>query len=284
MKLLNTKTVLISLLASSILGASSLTQINTEEEKSNKTKVVELLTSIQTGDSRPVSYINPNKYIQHNLSVKDGIKGFGEVLKMLPKGSAKVEVIRAFEDGPFVFTHTKYNFFGDKVGFDIFKFEDGKIVEHWDNLQEIVKKTASGRTQIDGETKIKDLDKTEKNKILIKNLINDVFLAKNPSKITEYISSENYFQHNPYVKDGLTGLGEALKALRDAGMPMIYKKSHKILGEGNFVLSVGEGIFMKKHVAFYDLFRIEDGKVVEHWDTIEEIPKKEKWQNTNGKF
>lgn len=67
-------------------------------------------------------------------------------------------------------------------------------------------------------------------------------------------------------------------------MPMIYKKNHKILGEGNFVLAVSEGIFMKKHVAFYDLFRIENSKVVEHWDTIEEIPKKEKWQNTNGKF
>lgn len=283
MKLLNTKTVLAALLASSIFSLSAISK-DIVEVKSNKIKVVELLKSIENGDRKPASYINPDKYIQHNLDVKDGLAGFGEVLSHLPKGSAKVDVVRSFQDGNFVFTHTKYNFFGAKSGFDIFRFENGKIVEHWDNLQTIVEKTASGRTQFDGPTQITDLDKTEENKTLVKNLLDDVFFGKNPNKITEYISTKQYDQHNPHVKDGLAGLGEALKSLADAGMPMVYKKNHKILGEGNFVLSTSEGIFMKKHVAFYDLFRIENGKVVEHWDTIQEIPSEDKWQNSNGKF
>ena len=284
-KFLNTKTVLASILAASILSGCALNKdVEKVQMKSNKTKVVELLESIENGDRKPAGYINPNKYIQHNLDVKDGIAGFGEVLGMLPKGSAKSKVIRAFQDGEYVFAHTKYNFFGPKAGFDIFRFENGKIVEHWDNLQEIVEKTASGRTQFDGPTQITDLDKTKENKTLVKNLLEDVFFGKNPNKITEYISTEQYEQHNPHVKDGLAGLGEALKSLADAGMPMVYKKNHKILGEGNFVLSTSEGIFMKKHVAFYDLFRIENGKVVEHWDTIQEIPSQDKWQNENGKF
>ncbi len=38
------------------------------------------------------------------------------------------------------------------------------------------------------------------------------------------------------------------------------------------------------HVAYYDLFRLADGKIVEHWDVIETIPTKENWKNTNGKF
>ncbi|MDQ1388485.1 MAG: hypothetical protein QOF56_1939 [Acidobacteriaceae bacterium] len=39
------------------------------------------------------------------------------------------------EDGDFVFTHTEYTFaIGHRVGFDIFRFENGKMVEHWDNL------------------------------------------------------------------------------------------------------------------------------------------------------
>jgi predicted SnoaL-like aldol condensation-catalyzing enzyme len=282
---LNKKTVLASILAASIFSGCAVSQdVAKVQVKSNKTKVVELLESIENGDRKPAGYINPNKYIQHNLAVKDGIAGFGEVLGMLPKGSAKVKVIRAFEDGNFVFSHTKYNFFGPKAGFDIFRFENGKIVEHWDNLQTIVEKTASGRTQFDGVTQITDLDKTEANKTLVKNLLNDVFFGAAPAKITEYISTAQYDQHNPHVKDGLAGLGEALKSLADAGMPMVYKKNHMILGEGNFVLSVSEGIFMKKHVSFYDLFRIENGKVVEHWDTIEEIPSEDKWANTNGKF
>ncbi len=252
--------------------------------KTKKEKVIELLNSIESGENEPVGYINPNKYIQHNLSIGDGLEGFGEVIKQLPKDSTKVEVLRAFEDGDFVFTHTKYNFFGEKIGFDIFRFEDGKIVEHWDNLQEIVKKTASGRTQFDGTTVIVDIDKTSSNKLLVKNFVDDVLLGKNPQKITEYISTKTYIQHNPYVKDGLDGLSKALEELEKAGMPLVYEKNHMILGEGNFVLAVSEGVFMKNHVAFYDLFRVEDGKIVEHWDTIEKIPPKEEWKNSNGKF
>jgi len=287
------KTILLSIAISAVIWSCSTSKQNHSltnqkevkmETKSKKEKVIELLKSIETGDPKPVAYINPNKYIQHNLAVGDGLAGFDKVLSLLPKGSAKVEVIRAFEDGNYVFTHTKYNFFGPKAGFDIFRFENGLIVEHWDNLQEIAKETVSGRTQFDGNTEIKDIDKTKENKELVKNFVNDVLLGKNPSKIIDYISTVKYLQHNPNVADGLDGLGKALEELAKTGMPMKYTKNHMILGEGNFVLSVSEGKFMKKHVSFYDLFRIENGKIVEHWDTIEEIPEKSNWKNNNGKF
>lgn len=279
------KTVLLSSLAALFITGCTLSQDNNMGAiKSEKQQVVELLNSIENGNPEPVAYINQSKYIQHNLAVKDGLAGFGEVLQALPKGSAKVKVVRVFKDGDFVFSQTEYNFFGPKAGFDIFRFENGKIVEHWDNLQPIVEKTANGHTQFDGPVEITDISKTEENKALVKNLIKDVFFGKNPHKITEYISTEKYTQHNPYVKDGLSGLGEALKSLADAGMPMVYEVNHKILGEGNFILSVSEGKFMKKHVAFYDLFRIENGKIVEHWDTIEDIPQESSWKNKNGKF
>lgn len=270
-----------SLLA--LTGCKS-TETSIEGIKSNREKVVELLNSIESGDPAPVAYINPEKYIQHNLAIGDGLAGFGALVAQVPEGSAKVNVVRAFRDGDYVFTHTEYNFFGPKVGFDIFRFENGLIVEHWDNLQEIATETASGRTQFDGSTELANLDETAQNKALIESLLNDVFLGAAPERITEYISTGQYDQHNPGVKDGLAGLGEALKALADAGMPMVYEKSHMILGEGNFVLSVSEGTFLKKHVAFYDLFRIENGKVVEHWDTIENIPARADWKNDNGKF
>jgi len=258
-----------------------------KEEKmviSNQEKAVALLTSIETGDPTPASYINPDKYIQHNLMVGDGLEGFGELLKQLPEGSAKVKVVRAFQDGDYVFTHTEYNFFGPKIGFDIFRFENGKIVEHWDNLQEIVKETASGRSQIDGPAEAIDLDKTDVNKSLVGGFVKDILIGENPSKITDYISTEKYHQHNPAVADGLDALEKALQEMTKAGMPMTYTKNHMILGQGNFVLSVSEGQFLNKHVSFYDLFRIEGGKIVEHWDTIEGIPPKENWKNNNGKF
>ena len=106
------------------------------------------------------------------------------------------------------------------------------------------------------------------------------------SKINQFIGNEDkdYIQHNPGVADGLSGLGEALGKLAELGMPMKITKNHKILGQGNFVLSISEGEFMGNLVAFYDLFRVANGKIVEHWDTIEAIPAKDKWQNQNGKF
>ncbi|MFA9370213.1 MAG: hypothetical protein ACERIH_00710 [Labilibaculum antarcticum] len=206
------------------------------------------------------------------------------MLSQLPAGSAKVNTLRVFGDANFVIAHTDYNFFGSKIGIDIFRFEDGLIVEYWDNFHEKVSETASGRSQIDGSVEIKDLDKTEENKTLVTNLMTDIFLGANPDKITDYISTEQYDQHNPGVKDALAGLGEALALLAEAGMPMVYEKNYIILGEGNFVLSVSEGIFMKEKVSFYDIFRIENGKVVEHWDTIEKLTPESEAKNTNGKF
>lgn len=274
-----------------VIGATALltscamaSKSSLSKEDTMKDQVVELLNSIGNGKKEPARYINPNKYIQHNLAVKDGLAGFKELLSQLPPSSVEVDVKRVFRDGDFVFTHTKYHFFGPKVGFDIFRYEDGKIVEHWDNLQPIVLKTVSGRTQIDGATKIIDLNKTDKNKELVRGLINNVFLGQKINLITNYISKDKYLQHNPAVGDGLEGLAKALKDLADAGMPMVYKKNHMILGEGNFVLAVSEGIFLNKKVAFYDLFRVEEGKIVEHWDTVENIPERSEWKNNNGKF
>ncbi|MFA0550585.1 nuclear transport factor 2 family protein [Vibrio lentus] len=275
-----------TLLAASVLSASTFATTAAAQELSIQEKGVAVISSIETGDPKAASYINPDKYMQHNLAVGDGLAGFGEVLKMLPEGTAKAQVKRSFQDGDYVVIHTEYNFFGPKAGFDVFRFEDGLIVEHWDNLQELAKPNASGRTQFDGSTKVVDLEKTDENKQLVSGFVKDILIAGDMSKINQYIDNEDsaYLQHNPGVADGLSGLGEALGALAEAGMPMVYTANHKILGQGNFVLAINEGQFMNQHVAFYDLFRIDNGKIVEHWDTIEAIPERSEWKNDNGKF
>jgi predicted SnoaL-like aldol condensation-catalyzing enzyme len=253
-------------------------------ENSNKQKVIALLKSIETGNPVPVGYINPNKYIQHNLGVAEGLAGFGALLQALPKGSATVNTVRAFQDGDFVFTHTDYNFFGPKIGFDIFRFEDEKIVEHWDNLQETAKPNPSGHTMTDGATEVKDPDKTEANKTLVRNFVDDILVNGRMEKLAGYYDGDNYIQHNPLISDQLSGLGKALSEWAKQGITMKYDMIHKVLGEGNFVLVVSEGQLAGKHHSFYDLFRVENGKIAEHWDTIEEIPTKENWKNNNGKF
>jgi predicted SnoaL-like aldol condensation-catalyzing enzyme len=262
----------------------TLTQKSTTMSKTNKEKVVELLKAIETGAPEPVAYINAAKYTQHNLAVADGLAGFGALLKALPPNSAKVNTVRAFQEGDFVFTHTDYNFFGPKIGFDIFRFENGLIVEHWDNLQETAKPNPSGHTMIDGPTKSTDLNKTEENKKLVKQFVDDILVNGRMDKVAGYFNGDNYTQHNPNIPDNLSGLGKALNELAKQGITMKYDTIHKVLGEGNFVLVVSEGKFGGKHTSFYDLFRVENGKIAEHWDTIETIPSKDTWKNDNGKF
>lgn len=275
--------------ASSVIASTVFASVSfavNADELPNRDKAVAVISSIETGDQTAISYINPNKYIQHNLAVADGLAGFGEVMKMLPEGSAKAKVIRTIQDGDYVALHTEYDFFGPKVGFDIFRFEDGLIVEHWDNLQDVAKPNPSGRTQFDGATEITDVNKTDENKAIVSDFVQTILMKGDMSQISKFIGEKDsdYIQHNVAVADGLSGLSVALKQLAEAGMPMVYSKNHLIIGEGNFVLSVSEGQFMNQHVAFYDLFRVDNGKIVEHWDTIEVIPPKSEWKNTNGKF
>jgi predicted SnoaL-like aldol condensation-catalyzing enzyme len=247
-------------------------------------QVVDLLKSIETGATGPVSVVNANKYIQHNLAVADGLEGFGQVLAALPKGSARVNTVRVFEDGDLVAAHTEYNFFGPKIGFDIFRFEQGKIVEHWDNLQETAGPNPSDHSMIDGPTAVTDLDKTAANKTLVGSFVKDVLVNGRMEMLNSYIDGDNYVQHNPNIGDGLSGLGKAFEAMAKAGITLKFNTLHKVIGKGNFVLTVSEGSFAGKHSALYDLFRVENRKIAEHWDTIETIPANAEWKNQNGKF
>ncbi|APD06846.1 hypothetical protein UJ101_01327 [Flavobacteriaceae bacterium UJ101] len=251
---------------------------------SNKEKAVALLESLENGDSTPVGYINPEKYIQHNLAVADGLAGFGAVIQNAPEGGFKAKVIRAFEDGDFVFTHTEYDFFGPKIGFDVFRFENNLIVEHWDNLTEITPPNPSGRTQLDGPVEIKDQDKTETNKTLLKDFITSVLINEKREKAIDFFEGNTYFQHNSLIGDGLSALADFRKERAQQGILMEYKKLHKVLGEGNFVLTISEGELSGKPTAYYDLFRVEKNKIVEHWDAVETIPPSSDWKNKNGKF
>jgi len=84
---------------------------------------------------------------------------------------------------------------------------------------------------------------------------------------------------------GLPSLIQHLNACRDNDeLEIHYEKNHRLLAEGNFVLSVSEGVKAGHHTSFFDLFRIEEMKIVEHWDTTETVVPRSEWKNDNGKF
>ena len=247
-------------------------------------QVVALLKALETGAQEPFGVISPTKYIQHNLAVADGRAGVLQLLRDLPKGSTQVNTVRTFEDGDFVVAHTEYNFFGPKIGFDIFRFENDLIVEHWDNLQETIGPNPSGHTMIDGPTAMMDLGSTEVNRALVRRFVDDILVNGRMETLAGYFDDDNYIQHNPHIADKLSGLSAALKTWAEQGITLKLDRVHKVLAQGNFVLTISEGALGGRHTAFYDLFRVQDRKIAEHWDVLETMVPKEQWKNPNGKF
>jgi predicted SnoaL-like aldol condensation-catalyzing enzyme len=186
---------------------------------SRKQQVIDLLKSLETNDPVPLAYVNPNKYIQHNLQVGPGPAGVAALIKNMPP-DASVNTIRVFEDGDYVFAHTQY-----------------------------------------GPTIASDLDKTDANKALMQRYMEDLLVGRRET-------------FPRYFNGTLTAKGQAV----------VYKTVHTILGEGNFVLVVAEATFGGVPTGIYNLFRIENGRIAEHWDKLEAIPPRDQWKNSNGKF
>ena len=249
----------------------------------NKDKIRALLKSIETGDPGPVAYVNEARYIQHNPQTHEGSEGLAALFKRLSKTSPRVNVVRAFEDGDFVFGHTEYDFASRKIGFEVFRFEDGQAVEHWDNIQERLGPNPSGRSMFDGPVEAEDLESTENNRGLVRSFVESVLIDGQYDRLEDFMAT-NFAEHNPSQTDGVESLRAAITSEHGDRRPVDYQLIHRVLAEGNFVLCVSEGERGGVHTAFYDLFRLADGMIVEHWDTTEKIAPRSEWKNDNGKF
>lgn len=271
------------------LFGSSHADMKEEPKMTNIQKALALINTFATGDTETAGSLLAEGYIQHNLAYGTGRDAFVGSVVYLASAPVKTTVnnIRAFADGDKVFLQTIYNFAGagEQVAFDIFRFDDsGKIAEHWDNLAALAAPNPSGHTQTDGSMAITELDKTEENRKLVERFLYDVMQGNRPEKTPDYFDGDAYIQHNTGIADGLSGLGATLAALAEQGIQMIYTTVHQVLAQGNFVLAVSEGTFGGAPTAYYDLWRVENGKISEHWDVMETIAEKSTWQNQNGKF
>ena len=211
-------------------------------------------------------------YRQHSSLAADGPEALRELVATLPEGF-RYEPARVIADGDLVALHGTYHGFGPQplVAFDLFRVEDGRLAEHWDALTPVVADTVSGRSQTDGPAAPGDLHNTEANRKLVTEFAQKVLKDADYSALTDYISAETYRQHNPEAADGLDGFGAAAAAWAEQGKNLVYRTIHRVVAEGEFVLVQSEGEFGVP-VAYWDLFRVADGKIVEHWDVIAPVP------------
>ena len=250
---------------------------------SNKDRIRALLKSIESGDPGPIAVVNEDRYIQHNPQTHEGSEGLAVLFKRLSETSPRVKVVRAFEDGDFVFAHTEYDFSKRNIGFEVFRFEDGRAVEHWDNIQRRQGPNASGRSMVDGPTEAEELGSTESNRALVRSFVESVLVEGALPRLADFLDT-GFAEHNPRSRDGLEALRATLEATDGDRRTVDYRRVHRVLAEGSFVLSVSEGFHAGRHSAFYDLFRLAGSKIVEHWDTTETVAPRSEWKNDNGKF
>ncbi|MGI9368558.1 MAG: nuclear transport factor 2 family protein [Ruegeria sp.] len=183
-----------------------------------------------------------------------------------------------------MFAHTEYDFSRRNIGFEVFRFEDGQAIEHWDNIQKRQGPNLSGRSMVDGPVEARDLHLTEENREFVRSFVQNVLVDGKLNQSEMYINAGAFAEHNPRFGDDLTQLRTEISATENGQKITDYQKLHRVLAQGDFVLTVCEGYARSVHSAYYDLFRVENEKIVEHWDTVEKIAPRGEWKNDNGKF
>jgi predicted SnoaL-like aldol condensation-catalyzing enzyme len=242
------------------------------EETKRSEAVRTLLKAFENKDQTALDVISPKQYTQHNARVADGREGFTALLNGVPSGTT-LRIVRIFADGDYVVAQSEYNLSGRKVAFDVFRFAGSQIVEHWDNMQdEFPAPNVSGRTQLDGPTHVVDLDKTEANKAVMRGYVRDVVFGGLRDKVAPHKSLDHFHQHNCNGEDNKSGFQTKTEVFAKPGFVFKYDKLDKVLGQGNFVLMMSEGLFDGKPTAFHDLNRLEEGKQVEHWMSWKRSP------------
>ncbi len=248
------------------------------------------LEGIRDGKAREaVTKYTGERYTQHSTGVRDGIEGFVEFFEPFIKRNPHrdIQLVRGLVDGQHVFIHAYQNINKGEaqwVTTDFFDTdENDKIIEHWDVIAPYSKSNPSGHSSVDGPTEIIDLDKTEENKALARSLIEDgLMTGGDPSKLADYISEDQYIQHNPEVADGLEHFQ---KLATMPNRPLNYEEIVLLVGQGNFVATLCKANWndgkTNQDYAQVDIFRIENGKVVEHWDNVEPVPENDV---NGGKF
>ncbi|MEU9288943.1 nuclear transport factor 2 family protein [Streptomyces sp. NPDC048275] len=180
------------------------------------------------------------------------------------------QVHRVLAQGDFVVTHatTTLPDGGRAAAFDLWQIEDGRIAGHWGDREPIVQQTANGHTQVDGTVVIDAAADTEATRKVAEETVRTILVDNDFSDLDHYLAGESYVQHNPRFADGISGLAAALGELAKSGHSLKYSDVLHVVAEGNFAYVRSVGVFAGTDFVFHDLFRVAEGRAVEHWDVM----------------
>ena len=127
-----------------------------------------------------------------------------------------------------------------------------------------------------------DAQQQEQNKKAVVEFYDKAINQKDFEAASKYLGS-HYTQHNPNAADGPEGLKAFLQFLKEK-FPASRSEIKRVLADGDYVILHVHAVREPgtRGNAIIDMFKLENGKIVEHWDVVQPIP--EKAANTNGMF
>jgi len=238
-------------------------------------------------DSTAIDRFFSEPFVQHDPNIEDGLPGLRAfVTELANSPTTNVTIYRTVVDVDIVMLHSKYEgwpgFSGPVIAFDLFRFKDGKIVEHWGGQTPETGPNPSGHTQLDGPTAVVDRKQTEGNRTLVRNFKQVVTVELHFDRVDEFIAGDHYIQHASKVGDGTARMkARVSQVARPGDTPVLIPRRY--IADGNFVLCLVEAR-TEPPTANYDLFRVQNGRIAEHWDVLSVIPPQNRRKNTNGPF
>lgn len=235
-------------------------------------------------------------YIQHSPDLSDGMKPVWDLLANRPAGFSNKQIQwmgeKGFMDnGNFLIMFREVDR-GDGTGLskiiDIMRFDDkGKYAEHWDIRQKLAEKTKSGNSETGTAQKFLDnpvnysVKQEEKNKKRAIKYINHAWNnGKLPEALTEF-ADPNYIQHNPMIPNGTQPL---IGAFKSGKMGTHCYDINYVFAQNDLVVVYSKLTEGDKIKAVVDIFRIRDGKMVEHWDIVQPVPADKDMPHKNTMF
>jgi predicted SnoaL-like aldol condensation-catalyzing enzyme len=110
----------------------------------------------------------------------------------------------------------------------------------------------------------------------------DLIINRKDFESARKYMGDHYKQHNPRVADGPDGLRIHIEDLKN-NFPEVRSEIKKVIAEGDYVvLHVHSRRTPQRQLAIIEIFRLENSKIAEHWDVVQEIP--ETSFNSNGMF
>lgn len=152
---------------------------------------------------------------------------------------------------------------------------------HENSQSDNISKTSTQSNQISANQVQNDHATAEKNKQIVTDFYDGVFIKHQVQAYADRYIGQQYIQHNPHVPDG--------KAPFTEYFIQYFKENPQAKSVIKRAVADGDLVFLHVHsqqnaqdrgTAVVDIFRVENGKIVEHWDVQQEVPEKTANQNT----